>query len=146
MSYDALWTVYENALLRLGRARQLTVDLRQPMSARTRDELSAFGVSARFAVITAHNPGGRNLSAIRNRWRNARLRLALAARGLRAVPASGESPDGAHREHGYAVAMSREDALAMAERFGQLAIYWFDGTHFWLDAVQAARPSQRLPA
>jgi hypothetical protein len=146
MSDDTFWTVYENALLRFGRARQTTVDLRNPVTAHLRAELSALGLNAQFAVITAHNPGGRTLSAIRNRWRNARLRVALAACRARVVPASGESRDGSHREQGFAAAMDRSDAVRLAQRFGQLAIYWFDGEHFWLDGVLAARPPERLPA
>lgn len=146
MHDDTLWKVYETALLSFAGSARIAVDLARPLSAPERASLAALGLGAHFAVITAFNPGGRNLSGARNRWRQLSLRAALTLRRARFVAASGESPDGSHRERGVAVAMSRGDAAAMARRFGQLAIYWFDGESFWIDGVLAPRAPKRLPA
>ena len=61
------------------------------------------------------------------------------------MPAMGESPDRRHRERGVAVAMDGDDAIALARRFGQLAIYWFDGERFWLYGALEPRAAERLP-
>jgi len=146
MPTDALWTVYENTILRFADATGFAIDLARPLSASDRAALAALGIGTPFAIITAYNPGGRKLAATRNRWRHLRLRIGLTMRHTRFVGVSGESPDGLHRERGFAVAMSRAEAGTIARRFGQLAIYWFDGESFWLDAVLAMRASERLPA
>lgn len=145
MPSDAMWRSYETTVLRLGHGGVVRVDLARSLDGDTRAALASLGVGARFAIITAHDPGGRTLAAPRNAWRHLRLRAALVARGIRSVPAIGESPGGSHREHGVAVAMGRDHARAIARRFGQLAIYWFDGESFWLDGVLASRAPVRLP-
>jgi hypothetical protein len=146
MTTDALWTVYENTILRFVGKTGFAVDLARPLSNSDIAALAALGIGTPFAVITAYNPGGRVLPATRNHWRHLRLRVALAIRHTLLVTVSGESADGSHREQGFAAAMSRADAAAIARRFGQLAIYWFDGESFWLDAVLAARAPERLSA
>ena len=146
MRNDTPWTVYETTILRFADTKRLDVDLARPLSTPDRAALAALGIGTPFAVITAYNPGGRALFPLRNAWRHLRLRIALVARRARFVVACGESPDSSHRERGFAVAMSRSDAAALARRFRQLAIYWFDGESFWLDGVLAARAPERLPA
>lgn len=145
MSDDALWTVYRTTVLRFAHTTTLIIDLARPLSAADRAALGALGIGTTFAIITAHNPGGRDLIPVRNRWRQLCLRIGLTTRRTRFVGVSGESPGGSHREAGFAAAMPRADAIAMARRFGQLAIYWFDGESFWLDAVLAGRSAERLP-
>lgn len=146
MTTDALWTVYENTILRFAGTSRFAVDLARPLSAGDRAMLAAIGIGTPFAVITAYNPRGRERPAIRNYWRHLRLRISLTTRRTPLVTVSGESADGSHRERGFAAAMSRADAAAIARRFGQLAIYWFDGESFWLDPVLAERAPERLPA
>lgn len=146
MTTDALWAVYESTILRFAGTTRFAVDLARPLSAADRATLAAIGIGTPFAVITAYNPGGRDLPPMRNRWRHLRLRITLTVRRTPFINVSGESADGSHRERGLAVAMSRAEAGAIAHSFGQLAIYWFDGESFWLDAVLATLASERLPA
>jgi hypothetical protein len=146
MPNDTAWRLYENTVLRLGHGGRLRVDLARPLDGDARTALASLGVGEHFAIITAHNPGGRTLSATRNAWRHLRLRGELAARGVRAVPAIGESRDASHRERGVAVAMSRDDAIAIARHFHQLAIYWFDGERFWLYGALELCAPEPLPA
>ena len=41
--------------------------------------------------------------------------------------------------------MAREEAVALARRFGQLALFWYDGWAFWLLPALAEKTVQRLP-
>lgn len=145
MSDESLWASYANTVLLVGRKRQLVVDVRQPLSDELRRLLTELGLGMTFAVVTAFDPGGRHIPLWLNWWRDRRLSARLRARKLLFVPADGQSPDAAHRERGFAIAMSRSDATALARELHQLALYWFDGSAFWIDAVRAARGAQRLP-
>jgi hypothetical protein len=80
MTTDALWTVYENTILRFVGKTGFAVDLARPLSNSDIAALAALGIGTPFAVITAYNPGGRDLPAIRNYWRHLRLRVSLATR------------------------------------------------------------------
>lgn len=62
------------------------------------------------------------------------------------MPVAGASPDGAHREEGLAVWVSRNRARELAARYEQTAFFCFDGREFWVVPVAAAVPAVRLPA
>jgi hypothetical protein len=145
MSNDALWTAYANTVLRIGGRRQIKVDLRQPLSDETRRALTEFGREGTFAIVTPFDPGGRRAPRWKNQWRYIRMRARLMSRALPFTPADGESPDGTHRERGFAIAVGRGDAATLARDWGQLALYWFDGEAFWIDDVRTTRAPRRLP-
>jgi hypothetical protein len=142
---DALWDAYVTARLLIGRAPQIKVDLRLPVSDDLRRLLTNLGLGATFAIVTPFDPRGVRSPARRNQARYARLRRDLRSRNLKFVPANGESRDSQHRERGFAIAMSRSDAAALARELEQLALYWFDGEAFWIDGVLAPRAPRRLP-
>ena len=121
------------------------IDLRQPVSEELRLLLTKLGLGAGFAIVTPFNPRGTRAPAWQNLARWVRMRLLLRSRNLRHVPADGESPDTKHRERGFAVAMDRGDAAALARELEQLALYWFDGEAFWIDGALAVRAPRRLP-
>lgn len=145
MPNDALWTVYANTVLRIGGRRQIKIDLRQPLSDETRRTLTDLLPGKTFAIVTPFNPGGAPAPTWKNWWRHFRMRAQLASRALQFTPADGESLDGAHRERGFAVALSRGDAATLARSYAQLALYWFDGEAFWIDDVRTTRAPLRLP-
>jgi hypothetical protein len=145
MPNDALWTAYANTVLRIGGRRQIKIDLRQPLSDENRRVLTVLLPEKTFAIVTPFNPGGKRGHSWRNRWRYVRMRARLSSSALHFAPADGESPDGTHRERGFAIAMGRGDAATLARSHGQLALYWFDGEAFWIDDVRTTRPPQRLP-
>jgi hypothetical protein len=145
MPNDVLWTAYANTILRIGSARQIKIDLRLPLSDEDRRVLTDLLPHKTFAIVTPFNPGGKCTSSWRNRWRHFRMRARLASLDLPFAPADGESPDGHHRERGFAIAMGRGDAATLARSHGQLALYWFDGEAFWIDDVRTTKPPQRLP-
>jgi uncharacterized protein DUF3293 len=145
MSDDSLWTAYANTRLLIGRAPRIQVDLRLPLSDDLRKLLTHLGLGASFAIITPFDPRGIRAPAWQNLARYARTLLLLRSRNLRYFPADGESPDSRHRERGFAIAMKRRDAAALARELEQLALYWFDGEAFWIDGALAERTPQRLP-
>lgn len=145
MPEDSLWTAYANTRLLIGRAPPIKVDLRLPVSDELRHLLTKLGLGASFAIITPFDPRGARAPAWRNIARYAGTRLLLCFRNLRFVPADGESLDSRHRERGFAIAIGRDDAAALARELEQLALYWFDGEAFWIDGALADRKPRRLP-
>ncbi|MDP3541232.1 MAG: DUF3293 domain-containing protein [Elusimicrobiota bacterium] len=82
-------------------------------------------IPARFAVVTAHNPLGREAPAAQNLRRDAALRRRLDAFKIRRFRVTGGSPDGRHREAGWGIVVdSPAKARALAAQFEQDAYYW----------------------
>jgi hypothetical protein len=145
MPNDALWTAYANTILLIGDEPQIKVDLRQPVCDDLRHLLTKLGLGSVFAIVTPFDPRGVRDPAWKNQRRYEHARALLEVRNLRFTAADGESPDAAHRERGFALAVSRSDAAALARELEQLALYWFDGEAFWIDGALAARAPHRLP-
>jgi len=145
MPDDSLWVAYANTRLLIGRAPPIKVDLRLPVSDELRRLLTKLGLGASFAIVTPFDPRGARAPAWQNLARYAVTRLRLRIRNLRFVPADGESLDSQHRERGFAIAIGRAEAAALARELEQLALYWFDGEAFWIDGALAERKPQRLP-
>jgi len=145
MPDDSLWSAYASTRLLIGRTPRLEVDLRLPVSDDLRHILTKLGLGERFAIVTPFDPRGTRAPAWQNLLRYIRARQLLRSRNLKFLPADGESPDSGHRERGFAIAMPRADAAALARSLEQLALYWFDGDAFWIDGALAERESRRLP-
>jgi hypothetical protein len=80
-------------------------------------------------VITAWNPGSRQATAAQNARQQGALEAAVAAQGLRWLPAVGRSPDGTWQEESMAIRdLPRADAVALGRRFGQRALYELSAT------------------
>jgi hypothetical protein len=99
-----------------------------------------------FGVVTAANPLGRRLLDVENARRHTELEAELVAGGSCFRPADGVSPDGRHREPGFAVWLPESGVRNLAERFEQTAFFYFDGTEFWLVTTNGTRNPVRLPA
>jgi hypothetical protein len=134
---------YPSTILRFDARPPFEVDLRRPLGTRTLFTLRRLGLGARFGIVTAHNPGGRRVPAATNRRRLTRLAAQLTQGGRTCLPADGWSTDRRHRERGFAIGAPRAALVALARRFGQTAIFWFDGRRFLL--VWCARPARGLP-
>lgn len=81
-----------------------------------------------LAIITAWNPGHKRPGRRANRQANRRLAADLERARLAFYPATGRSADGAHAEPSFAVmAVTQEEALAIACRFRQAALLYWDG-------------------
>jgi len=80
-------------------------------------------------VMTAWNPGFERPGRDINELANARMRAELVLTGHETWRADGTSPDGTFHEPGWlAWGMQVPDAIELARRFGQFAIYVFDAT------------------
>jgi len=84
---------------------------------------------AAFAIITAWNPMDRPTPLETNLAADETLRRLLRARRIPHFRVTGGSPDLHHREPGWACGMPRQDAIDLARRFDQRALWWIeDGT------------------
>ncbi|WP_193211795.1 DUF3293 domain-containing protein [Luteolibacter marinus] len=79
-----------------------------------------------FAIITAHNPRDRLASEEENRRRNTTLLADLEQSGAARFTATGASPDGLHREPGWAVVMAKHEAIATGRLHQQTGIWWIE--------------------
>src|SRR5690606_9502020 len=85
------------------------------------------------AIITSYNPSAGSehpslLSAEENGRAQRRLDEYLQSRGIEYYNAVGYAVDGSHSEPSFALfRMSREQAAAIGRRFGQAAIFYFEG-------------------
>ena len=147
---------YPNTILEFDTPAGLRIDLRRPLDHAQRAALDALGLGP-FGVFTAENPEGEHAeaaeptpeAAAERERENARRMQALLdtldGEGIRYARVDGVAPDGDYREHCVAIAVARDRAVAMAERFDQLALFWFDGRAFWLLPAEADQEARRLP-
>lgn len=92
-----------------------------------------------FWIITAHNPGGNVRAAAANHAADLQMQSAMG--GLERLPLAGCSPDLSHREEGWAVRFpSRDEAVDVARRFGQRAVYEVRGGELWLIDLESRWP------
>lgn len=91
-----------------------------------------------FWIVTAHNPGGTVQPPEANRAADEALRRALQSQGLPHWRVTGRSPDGTHREPGWALA-GEDAAHELARRHRQLALYHVQGDRLFLLATGARR-------
>ena len=137
------WDAYGETVLEFRGPPLVSVDLRLPLAAPTRRALRALVGGATFAVFTAENPAGENVEDApsegeeerrdeRNTRRRGRLEGELRSLGITHLPVDGVAPDGSYRERCAAALLPRQDAMALARRYEQLALFWFDGDRFWV--------------
>jgi hypothetical protein len=144
---DPSWSRYPDTVLEIYRDGVIAVDLRRSLTDSERGRLASLGLGEAFAVVTAANPRGRTLSDSDNHERAERLDTEVAQRGLLFLRADGVSPDRSHRETGVAVAAPLDVAVALAARYEQSALFWFDGRRFWIVPVlETGRGPVALPA
>jgi len=139
------WSEYPETVLKFAIDPEISVDLRAPLQPPTRKALRSIGFDGKFAVVTAYNPRGENIDEEQNRDRLAQLEDELRSSGERFVSVDACSPDESHCECSVAIMTTKERAMAIARRFEQIAIFWFDGDHFWIVGVLTPAPPMRLP-
>jgi len=143
--HDPDWHKYPETILRFATSPGVTIDLRAVPSANDISALRAIGFSAPFAVMTAFDPNGENMSREVNDARAARLEKTLRDAGCDFVRVDACSPDGEHCECSVAVKMAQARAVAVAREFEQVAIFWFDGERFWIVGAGVAADPMMLP-
>jgi len=93
-----------------------------------------------FAIITAHNPHGRNLPADANETLDQQLRSEMGRRGLPFFRMTGGDEGFVHSEPGWAITMDFHEAVEMGRAFHQLAIWWIeDGVIFLVECHNSER-------
>ena len=140
---DPDWSKYPETILHF--TSGLSIDLRQPLSPAAVEGMRLLGLVKPFAVMTAHDPNGRNLDAEENRLRAEQLERELAAGGFRYLRVEACSPDAGHCESSVAVSIDQDQAVEIAKAFQQVAIFWFDGTMFWIVGGVVAGDPVMLP-
>jgi hypothetical protein len=136
---DPGWASYAETHLVIHGPVPVRIDLAHPLGPREGAGLVASGLPGTFGLVTPENPFGHPSDAAQNAERLARFLAELGPRPH--VRVDGVSPDGAHVEHGVALAWPCAEVVALAERWEQSAIYWFDGQAFWVvGALTVAAP------
>ncbi|MFM4950982.1 DUF3293 domain-containing protein [Aeromonas dhakensis] len=99
-----------------------------------------------YAIVTAWNPASRQLGMRRNTRRQRALRRAIAAMpGWQVMgPCRGSSLDESWQESSLLLACPRSEAIRLAARFGQNAIYWVEQEELWLLPVLLAGEPHNL--
>lgn len=153
---EAKWGSYGETLLEFRGPPALRIDLRRPLDDAARDAMRTLGLVGTFAVLTAENPAGRNPEDAptgraaeqreeRNERRASRLEQALTMAEVPFVAVDGSAPDGSYRERCVAAMMPQREAVDLARRLDQLALFWYDGRDFWLLPAEADAEPERLP-
>ncbi|HEX2780450.1 MAG TPA: DUF3293 domain-containing protein, partial [Gemmatimonadaceae bacterium] len=154
---DEKWAPYPCTVLEFLVPRAPRIDLRKPVGRAERAVLEELGLARPFTIFTAENPWGENAEDAptdraeeaaerRNAERRERLEAELRDADVRFLRCDGVAPDGDYREHAVAALLPKDEAIAKAKQYRQLAIFWFDGARFWLASALAAKPDEPLPA
>jgi hypothetical protein len=136
------WREFPNTVLHFAAA---PIDLRELVTPAMVAQLAAVGLGDPFGVITAYNPLASSASQPNDATRNSRLHATLIASGCRCIAVDACSPDRSHCEPSFAVLTRRDVLLSLARLYDQLAIFWFDGSHFWIVPAQPGFEEIVLP-
>lgn len=85
------------------------------------------------------------MTEVENAKRCDHLKDELRRMGAPFLVADGRSPDGAHRERGFAIPLEPEAAVRLAIKYEQEALFWFDGESFHLVGALSERKPVHLP-
>jgi len=130
--HDPDWPRYPETVLTFATRPPVEIDLREIPSESALSQLRAAGFGKAFAVVSAFDPEGKNLSAAENEQRKRELNRRLFSAGYQFVDVDACSPDRSHCECSAAVTMPQQKALDLARELRQVAIFWFDGKRFWI--------------
>jgi hypothetical protein len=130
--HDPDWPRYPETVLSFATRPPVEIDLRKIPSDSALAQLKAAGFGEPFAIITAFDPQGRDLSDAENEQRKRELDRKISATGYRFMQVDCCSPDRSHCECSVAVTMPQGEALELAREMEQVAIFWFDGKRFWI--------------
>lgn len=142
---DPDWARYAETVLSFGGQPPFEVDLRENLTASARAGFRNRGFRRTFAILTAHDPRGRNLSADENSVLQGRLEKELQEAGVRYVRVDACSVDRKHCECSVALDVDQDRALEIAVKYDQMAIFWYDGDCMWLLGAIVRTDPIRLP-
>jgi hypothetical protein len=143
--HDPDWPRYPETVLTFATDPKIEMDLRAVPPDKTLTDLKKIGFADPFAVLTASDPRGRDLSQSENERRRRDLSARLTRAGYRFVDVDACSPDRSHCECSVAVVMPQDEAIALARELEQVAIFWFDGSRFWIVGALVESDPLMLP-
>jgi hypothetical protein len=143
--HDPDWPHYPETILSFSTRPVVEIDLRKIPSKRALSQLDAAGFGQPFAILTAFDPRGQDLSRVENEKRKRELDERLTAGGYRFAHVAACSPDRSHCEPSVAVVMLQDQAIDLARELEQVGIFWFDGTRFWILGAIAESDPLLLP-
>jgi len=143
--HDPDWPLYPETVLHFATNPVISVDLRAVPSPDALNRLKAAGFGDPFAVLTAFDPRGQDLPKEENESRRRDLEKRLAGSGNKFVDVDACSPDRTHCECSVAVIMKQDEAIELARQLEQVAIFWFDGSRFWILGVIVEADPLMLP-
>jgi hypothetical protein len=129
---DPDWPRYPETILGFATTPAVEIDLRKVPPEAAIGALKAAGLGQPFAILTAFDPRGENLSPGENEKRTKELDARIRASNYRFAQVDACSPDRSHCECSFAVVMPQDKALDLARELEQVAIFWFDGARFWI--------------
>src|SRR5688572_11844427 len=143
--HDPDWPRYPETVLDFATTPPIEIDLRKVPSGDAIAALKSAGLGQPFAIMTAFDPRGENLSPSENEKRRQQLDERLRSSGYRFTRVDCCSPDRSHCECSVAVVMPQEKAIDLARELEQVAIFWFDGSRFWILGGLAETDPLMLP-
>jgi hypothetical protein len=144
-AHDPDWPKYPETILSFATTPAIEIDLRAIPPRDALNGLARAGLTEPFAIMTAFDPRGENLSAEENDERRRLLEQRLNKLGYSFVTVDCCSPDRSHCECSVAVVMPQEAAIALAKELEQVAIFWFDGQRFWIVGAMVETDPLMLP-
>jgi hypothetical protein len=143
--HDPDWPRYPETILDFATTPAVKIDLRKVPSQDAIADLKAAGLGRPFAIMTAFDPRGENLSPAENKKRKHELDERLRSSGYRFAQVGCCSSDRSHCECSVAVVMPQQEAVDLARELEQVAIFWFDGNRFWILGALAETDPLMLP-
>lgn len=139
------WGQYPDTILTFVANSPLRIDLRQPMTDADIRAFQAIGFVGAFGIVTACDPLGINQAPAVNHARTRMLQMEIESIAATHATVDACSVDGSHCEASFALAADPAFVTALAIRYDQLGVFWFDGESFWITPARSIRPRLRLP-
>ena len=100
-----------------------------------------------FFIVTAHNPDGTTVDAEANQRADEELRAEIRHLGYEAFGVTGGNADFTHAEPGWGFPCTREEALSLARRFRQDAVFEIrEGQVILISALESPTPDEAIGA
>jgi len=139
------WMTYVDTVLVFSGPPEYKIAVDQAVGENDRMYFHEIGFTGEFVVFTAENPSGQAIDAGENAQRTQDLYADLTDRGIYFRLVDGYAPDMSVHEASVAAAVSVDVGRELGEKYGQLAVFWYDGSDFWVVEAKPDGGMQKLP-
>lgn len=139
------WMTYVDTVLVFHGPPQYQIAVDQPITENDRDYFKQVGLAGEFVVFTAENPSGQGMRPEENEQRTKDLYTYLRNENIFYHTVDGYAPDMSVHEPSVAAAVSVDAGRQLGEKYGQLAVFWYDGQDFWVVEAKQDGGMQKLP-